>query len=490
MNINSLWYLKVIVIGITLSLTVAGGAVASDLNEVALLSLGILTFVATAAPIFMERNYRVWSPLTFVLPFVLFGVTFKIVYILAMDTRSSYVQSMLLMNQTPTVLLYGTGVVCTGMLFFVIGYCLAPRPSHSTVWLQRLTDRVWDPKRLLIFALLIVPISTVFFALLVNEVGADLSNIEEFSRKRFAKADSGASERLHTREYYFYRGAYISKFLLYAMLTWVVANRRSFFSGWGILIAITGLQSLIVPLFIDNRAGVVLIVVDAIVIACLLKKQITYNQVLIPAVFAVVLIALMLGNRSQSGGGAINIVEQTLVGRDFMDVAKTAHIINAVPNTVPYLYGESLYGWLVAPIPRSMWRDKPMWIEMPVLIMQTVFAGQDAKGANSIPPGLIAELYMNFGWVGVCVGMFFAGMALRFIFLIFDPLQSNAFAMLIYTIIVSRLAMGMLGNDLGTGIIKAALDVIPTILLVLCVSHQVQRKEQTVFPVGRIAATA
>ena len=178
----------------------------------------------------------------------------------------------------------------------------------------------------------------------------------------------------------------------------------------------------------------------------------------------------ILSVRLDQQKGLSEVVEKTMVGRDMMDICKTVHIINAVPDKIEYRNGEMLYAWATALIPRSIWRDKPMWIERGPYIMQNVF---DSKNKISgIPPGYIAELYWNFGWLGVAVGMLLFGYFVRLFYMSFMSININPVSSIIYTFFVTRFVLFSLGNDLGTGFIKLGLDLVP-LLMILCV---VQKK--------------
>jgi len=71
-------------------------------------------------------------------------------------------------------------------------------------------------------------------------------------------------------------------------------------------------------------------------------------------------------------------------------------LINYVPDFHDYLYGQSYYRLFFTFIPRFIWDDKP------INTQQTVASWlmPEVEG-QSIPPGIIGDLYINFGVVGV-----------------------------------------------------------------------------------------
>jgi hypothetical protein len=171
----------------------------------------------------------------------------------------------------------------------------------------------------------------------------------------------------------------------------------------------------------------------------------------------------MLAARVKSVGkdetGVQKIVQKTICGRNMLDVAKFCHVSNGVPKKMEYRNGEMLYAWLAAPIPFSYWPDKPKWANQGLTLNQKIF---DYRGSVSgCPPGLMGELYWNFGLTGTLFGLFFAGLVYRQIYASFYPHRFNPTSILIYTMIFSRFFLFSIANDLGTGIVKAGLDLVP-----------------------------
>jgi hypothetical protein len=75
------------------------------------------------------------------------------------------------------------------------------------------------------------------------------------------------------------------------------------------------------------------------------------------------------------------------------------------PARHPYLYGQSYYRLLFAPIPRFVWPTKPLNTQR--VFAQVVEPSAAATGLT-LPPGLVGDMYINFGYLGV-LGMFVLG---------------------------------------------------------------------------------
>jgi len=84
-------------------------------------------------------------------------------------------------------------------------------------------------------------------------------------------------------------------------------------------------------------------------------------------------------------------------------------IISKVPSCADYQYGYVYYVQLVNPIPRFLWPDKPTLDAG--LLMADLYGEVNARGEAhlTISPGLIGEMYLNFGVFGIMGLSFFGG---------------------------------------------------------------------------------
>jgi oligosaccharide repeat unit polymerase len=85
-----------------------------------------------------------------------------------------------------------------------------------------------------------------------------------------------------------------------------------------------------------------------------------------------------------------------------------------VPSRVDYQYGYVYYVQLVNPIPRFLWPEKPTLDAG--LLMADIYGEVDEKTGEAhmtISPGLIGEMYLNFGWLGILGLSSFGGWLVR-----------------------------------------------------------------------------
>ena len=461
---------KWLIIAVILFTAIATPMVARSEGDFIMLLFGLGALVAASFPILVRREFSLFEPIVFVSLLVLTGVTCKLLYIAAVGQDRAYIVKKLLMYQEPSVLTYGAMVAALGLVCLSAGYCLK-LPRANVGWVYFPEKNEWHGHRLQLVLGGLLVISLVFFALFIVTAGVNFGSLEGMSAKRFSDAEGSSAGRINTGKYYFYRLAAFSKFVFYLSFTWMIHRREKWASWLGCIALISMLQTVALFFFMSSRASIVLLMIDGLMIYYLMKERIELRKFVVAGGLAVGLLLLILASRDTSEHSFGDIVEKTFAGRDLMDISKTAHIINAVPDKIEYRNGETLYGFLVAPIPRSMWPEKPMWAERGSFLMMNVFG--DVHGRTGMPPGLIAEFYWNFGLSGVCLGMFFMGLLFRQVHLVFEPYRGNPTSVLIYTIVVTRLTIFSIGNDFGTGFVKVGLDLIPLIMMLLFIGVHV-----------------
>lgn len=157
----------------------------------------------------------------------------------------------------------------------------------------------------------------------------------------------------------------------------------------------------------------------------------------------------------------IGKIERFMQGRYFVDIVKTSYLLEAFPRKIDYLHGQTLIGWIFAPVPRSIWPDKPIFMHISSVLSTLVFN----EPSNNIPPGIFAEMYINFGWVGILVGMFFIGYIIQYIYNTFLQNKNILIVQAIYAIIIIRLSTILYNTSMGDAILKIALDLAPIFLI-------------------------
>lgn len=441
--------------------------VAQNDKEFLLSILGTACLIVVAIPLFAQREVSIFEPLVIMILLVLVGVPIKLIYILWVRNDDLFVSEHVLLQQQPEIFLKGTFVVLIGYILFVLGYMIRfPKAPLEPLFLPKINE--WNGKRLQLAVGAIAVIAMLSFVAFIFNAGVSFRSFTEMSQKRFLDIRADGGERMHSTIYILCRGAALSKFIVYFCLIWLIHNKKSIFSGMGILLIMAVMQTIFLAVVINSRAGVALLLLDCAVLSYYLYRTIDIKLIAVCLSVALLIMIPMLAARGQRQDRNINtsvgkLFQKTLSGRNMLDIAKCCHIINGVPRKMEYRNGEMLWAWMAAPVPTSYWPDKPRWANQGLTVNRQIFEYRgDLSGC---PPGLIGELQWNFGYAGIWVGMFLAGLIFRQIFLAFYAHRFNPTSILIYTMILTRFVLFSLGNDLGTGIVKTGLDMVPACMV-------------------------
>jgi hypothetical protein len=92
-------------------------------------------------------------------------------------------------------------------------------------------------------------------------------------------------------------------------------------------------------------------------------------------------------------------------------VGKSVEYIQS--GNVKFVYGETIWQAILAPIPRLIWPNKPVFGGSGNLVAR--FTEQRFADGTSVGVGQVLELYINFGSVGVFVGFMILGTIIRIV---------------------------------------------------------------------------
>ncbi len=128
----------------------------------------------------------------------------------------------------------------------------------------------------------------------------------------------------------------------------------------------------------------------------------------------------------------------TFLGR-LTDKSAVETFVEHVGKDKPYKFGSTLQPMLYVFVPRVIWSDKPA--ENAALTFNRDFH-ISADRDTFISPTHIGELYWNFGFLGVIVGMAMIGLLLGYVFARFDPSRRTSITgVLVLIVTVYELAV-------------------------------------------------
>ena len=89
----------------------------------------------------------------------------------------------------------------------------------------------------------------------------------------------------------------------------------------------------------------------------------------------------------------------TYVGNEMLQ--ELAFITENFPQRCEYLWGYNYYVQIVNPIPRFLWNGKPTLDSGILLAELKGNADKSGEATMTNSPGLIGEMYLNFGVLGI-----------------------------------------------------------------------------------------
>ena len=452
----------VFVLGAAVASVVALGSVDYALLNVAgACCLAVLLWVP-----FLKPDYQPIEPLSFVMLAVLVGITLKPAYI---AFGPEYMEGYLLLNrQEPAFLLNGAFLALVGLSMLSVGYLLVlPRPGLSR--LRVFATPVWSRDRLVLVGFVSMAIALAAMYLYIGKLGLS-GVIEDFSRKRFYEVEGAEFER-SALGYYRTAASVVGPVFLF-VLAWALGRKAKIGKVEMVFIGVLVFMSVVFPFFNSSRTKVLMILLEALVIWKCVRGRIPTWMVSAIGIGMLALLLLLTALRPKAAEvssfgdflGVNALLETTVGSRHFLDLTKTSHIIEGVPDQLTYQYGMTYVAWVFMPVPRTVWLDKPALGAGPI-IGQQIFGMQRA----GVPPGMIAEAFLNFGYLGVLFCPFLIGVGLRWCYELFRPVLHTASGASLYAVTLIPVSWTTITGGFSQMMVALGVAVVPLLAIIFFV---------------------
>jgi hypothetical protein len=137
--------------------------------------------------------------------------------------------------------------------------------------------------------------------------------------------------------------------------------------------------------------------------------------------------------------------------------------MNNVPDQMNFQGGLTYVTWITAPIPRSVWSKKPS-VHVGDKVATEIW-GRSPR-AGGIPPGLVGEAYINFGWAGVLLVPFLLGVLIKTVYIYTHLFTSNK-NVIIYAIFCGYFIIGIVSHDLSGAVVNFLKISVPSSLIMV-----------------------
>lgn len=473
-NIESLVFrLSMVSIPVTMLMTLSGLLVLPFVWELdqALLAAGALcvTYVLLLC-FFLTKSYDIFQPLNFVLLSASIGITIRTIYLIF--NADSQVAWILLNAQPIHALLPAILLLLIGIISFCGGYSfqLPPLPIGN---FKIARHDCWDERRIFISIILLLLISTIGAIFFFRSIGFDLTmlTLDSISRKRFVVTDD--FEVGYTSYSYYQRAADLNQTAFLVLLGWFSASRKSWKSFAGFSVILLFGISIILPFMTSSRGQLLWFVISAMMLWHYLRNQLSIKVVATMLACGLIVLATMLAFRGRDLGriasfNLFTVAEDLIASRDLLDVTTTASIMAALEDgRLQYKYGSTYLTWVFAPIPRTLWQEKPV-ISVGTEIKEQVYGAGNRGG---IPPGIIAEAFWNFGVLGVVVILFCFGVIAKAIYNTLCPTSlKNKNLIFIYATVAAPWLHKLTGSAFSMAIIDLLITITPIIIVLFFIT--------------------
>ena len=238
----------------------------------------------------------------------------------------------------------------------------------------------------------------------------------------------------------------------------------SYFSARGLFIFVLALNAVALPFYSSTRAEVafILLVVLAIDIG-IRRRPPSFVAVLVGGVVTIFLLVFMTLSRgaseaSESVGASLasGLEELVVLNRNFGDYFTFAHVTAAIPDVLDWARGSTIIGYLVAPVPRAIWPEKPL-----ISIGPTIGVLVYGNERSGVPPGWFGEWYWNFGVIGFVLGSILLGVILKSVATSVRSVRwDNPVFVVFYAVVFFRFGYFAIGGGIGSSVFKSVVQMV------------------------------
>lgn len=258
----------------------------------------------------------------------------------------------------------------------------------------------------------------------------------------------------------------------------------SYFSVRGLFILILAINAVALPFYASSRSSVGFVLLVAVAVDIGARRRVPSLIAALSGVIgtgiALVFMTLSRGLSTESEGTikdfGSGLEGLLLLNRNFGDFFTFTHIVQAIPGSLDWARGSSIVPYLVAPIPRAIWHDKPL-----ISVGPTIGINVYGNERSGVPPGWFAEWYWNFGIVGFIFGSVLLGVSLKYIASRLQfPEWNSAVLIVVYAVVFFRFGYFALGGGVGSTIFKTAVQFATLSIFLFFAGRFVQNKGELV----------
>lgn len=390
------------------------------------------------------------------------------------------IQQVFLLNETKDFLLNPYLLVICASFALTLGFMVKTHKSGKFN-IKNIKQDEWDMKRFWYIVSALLILSWIGMYLIFQ------GGMETFLKQR------GASSNLEDYKSYTYARLLVSFSYLAGCIIFVKMLNSVRIKIFDLFIFIVSLVTFLLYSFWSGTRSwfSITLFTMAIIYYYTNNKKIPFIPIIFLGYISLVIISYMTYLRSgisfedvgSQGFNLLGLIEPAILTTNGFDISKTGHIMQAVPDLLDFQYGKTLIMVIFLWIPRSIWTEKPVGVD--TTIGMKIF-GSDIYGAGAVPPGFIAEMYLNFWIPGVIIGCFILGLLIRRIHDYFKNNLNNRNNILLYVICFMSLGSSFIGSGVSNAMVGFLMNFIPMYVIL----HIITKKHpnNNAFKMGKSVA--
>jgi len=294
-------------------------------------------------------------------------------------------------------LIYATA----GTLLMFVGYFGLPLPKRASA---QPNSEIWSGRRVYGFVAIFIVTGILAIGYIVYSAGGPL---------RYLAMLPARGQMFEGKGYLMFLSQWPSAGLLLLYTHFAGRQRvpRSFWAVFALVVLVSASQG--------GRAAILKPILAMMAVAHYIRKPIRGRQLLVA--FCIVVLFVLAGNYLRQMGEEYQTAgfwDRVYSRGDFDTMDSFMVTLKNVPSVVPYQLGMTYLAVAVGPIPRAVFQGKP-YGAAGVYTSRLYPSFWDSHCTFS--PGILGELYMNFGGAGILLGMLVYGAVLRWVYALFAP---------------------------------------------------------------------
>jgi len=401
-----------------------------------------------APPLIARKTFTLFDPLTLILAYILIGAVIP-AYLIAFHASDRL--SFIMGGQPLGAFVQGAGWYLLSTLLIGAGYGACRKRVAVERWAP--SDLAITRRGVLLASALGVILSLLAATLFLSATGG----LEALSAKRSIQIETPEGI-VHTSASYLRMAGDLSFMLLLSALAFFLRSGGRV--PW-VMLGALGLTAALIPFLASSRESIVFLLLGLMIVLHSYGR-LRLRALMVFAATALMLFSLMTGLRAASQGGADSLEAPNALialgeSGNGLSLIGTTHIIQGVPERMPYQFGATYLTWITAPVPRRLWPDKPD-ISLGKQVREQIMGQPVIRSGR--PPSVMGEGWMNIGPLGFGITSLLFGYALRLLATSFAPvIARNIFLPPIY--IAALFALTSLANAaLSQAIVRGLTDLV------------------------------